>query len=278
MCFTVLTAFVVLSLFISVITMAMFEIMEMKAHEKKVTHLFQDGRMPAEKRRAMHAAFDDDSTEFGEAISHVFDTAATAKQTSRYKQCKEWCQKVSSHHAFQTTVVTAIMLTGVLEGIETDSIADQRMRKETIEDTPWIKIVNDVILALFTFELAVNFIAVSRPVKFFRDGWNIFDTLVIGLTYLSMISSISSVTVLRLLRLLRVVRLLHSFPTLQSVAQSLINAFRNVGYVMLMILIVNFIFSAIGMIMFDQNDPQHFGTLNLAMVSAPISSSRSWLF
>ena len=136
MCFTVLAAFVVLSLFISVITMAMFEIMEMKAHEKKVTHLFQDGRMPAEKRRAMHAAFDDDSTEFGEAISHVFDTAATAKQTSRYKQCKEWCQKVSSHHAFQTTVVTAIMLTGVLEGIETDSIADQRMRKETIEDTP----------------------------------------------------------------------------------------------------------------------------------------------
>ena len=36
---------------------------------------------------------------------------------------------------------------------------------------------------------------------------------------------------------------------------------------MLMILIVNFIFAAIGMIMFDKNDPQHFGTLNLAMVS-----------
>ena len=272
MFFTVLTAFVVLSLFISVITMAMFEIMEMKAHEKKVLHIFQDGRMPTEKRQAMHKAFTDSSTELGEAISFVFDTAATAKQTSRYKRCKKYatacCRKVSLHPAFQTTVVGAIMLTGVLEGIETDTIADQRMRHAAIEDTPWIKTVNDIILCLFTCELVVNFIAVSRPAKFFRDGWNIFDTLVIGLTYLSMFSAISSVTVLRLLRLLRVVRLLHSFPTLQSVAQSLINAFRNVGFVMLMILIVNFIFAAIGMIMFDKNDPQNFGTLNLAMVSA----------
>ena len=46
-----------------------------------------------------------------------------------------------------------------------------------------------------------------------------------------------------------------------------LHRFKNVGFVMLMILIVNFIFAAIGMIMFDKNDPQHFGTLNLAMVS-----------
>jgi hypothetical protein len=46
-----------------------------------------------------------------------------------------------------------------------------------------------------------------------------------------------------------------------------LHRFKNVGFVMLMILMVNFIFAAIGMIMFDKNDPQHFGTLNLAMVS-----------
>ena len=201
--------------------------MELKNHERKIQHLFLDGRMPTEKRKAMYAAFADDSTEFGEAVSFFFDGEKTTKKQAAYKsRVISLCRTVSSHFAFHTTVVAAIMLTGVLEGIETDSIADQRMRNETIktEETPWIKTVNDVILALFTVELAVNFIAISRPVKFFRDGWNIFDTAVIGLTYLSMLTEITSVTVLRLLRLLRVVRLLHSFPTLQSVAQSLINA------------------------------------------------------
>jgi hypothetical protein len=47
-------------------------------------------------------------------------------------------------------------------------------------------------------------------------------------------------------------------------------SFRVVGarsYVMLMILIVNFIFSATGILIFGDNDPEHFGSLGLAMVS-----------
>ena len=69
------------------------------------------------------------------------------------------------------------------------------------------------------------------------------------------------------MRLLRVVRLLNSFPALQSVTSSLILAFSNVIYVMLMILIINFVFAVIAMLLFAKNDPQHFGRMSSALIS-----------
>jgi hypothetical protein len=247
----------------------MFEIMEIKAHQKKMKNTYMDGEMPTEKRRAMHDAFMDETTTLGEALDSVFDSAEMAYERELNNWChliRDRCRDLASSPAFQAFVVSAILLTGILEGIETDNVVGQRLQGHTtVNETLWIAHINDAILVLFTVELAVNFIAVSRPCVFFADGWNVFDALVVGLTYLSMFTNISSVTVLRLLRLLRVVRLLHSFPTLQTVAQSLINAFKDVGFVMLMILVINFIFAAIGMILFQKNDPQNFGTLNLAM-------------
>ena len=81
------------------------------------------------------------------------------------------------------------------------------------------------------------------------------------------LSSGGILVVLRLLRLLRVVRLLNSFPALQSVTSSLILAFSNVIYVMLMILIINFVFAVIAMLLFAENDPQHFGRMSSALIS-----------
>jgi hypothetical protein len=63
------------------------------------------------------------------------------------------------------------------------------------------------------------------------------------------------------------VRLLNSFPALQSVTSSLILAFSNVIYVMLMILIINFVFAVIAMLLFAKNDPQHFGRMSSALIS-----------
>ena len=72
------------------------------------------------------------------------------------------------------------------------------------------------------------------------------------ISYLGFAIDLGSVTVLRLLRLLRVVRLLNSFPTLRSVTESLLLSFGNVTYVMLMIMIINFVFAVMGMLLFAE--------------------------
>ena len=54
---------------------------------------------------------------------------------------------------------------------------------------------------------------------------------------------------------------------LQSVTQSLILAFSNVGYVMLMILIINYIFACAAVLFWRENDPQHFKHMSSAIMS-----------
>lgn len=61
-----------------------------------------------------------------------------------------------------------------------------------------------------------------------------------------------SVKALRLLRMLRIIRLLHSFPALRAVVESLVVAFRNVVYLLFLIVLINFISAAGGMLLFRE--------------------------
>ena len=96
---------------------------------------------------------------------------------------------------------------------------------------------------------------------------NRFDFFVVGLSYVGFMIDLGSITVLRLLRLLRVVRLLNKFPALKSITTALLHAFSAVGYVMLMICLVDYIFAVIGMLMFRKNDPVHFGRMSTALMT-----------
>jgi hypothetical protein len=70
-----------------------------------------------------------------------------------------------------------------------------------------------------------------------------------------------------MLRMFRIIRLLHSFPSLRAVVESLMVAFQNVVYLLFLIVLINFISAAAGMLMFRENDPHNFGTLPAAMIS-----------
>ena len=69
------------------------------------------------------------------------------------------------------------------------------------------------------------------------------------------------------IRLLRIAKLLHEYPALKTVVSSLLRACSYVGYVMLMMLIINFVFAVIAVIVFANNDPDHFGNMSKAMLS-----------
>ena len=78
---------------------------------------------------------------------------------------------------------------------------------------------------------------------------------------------VSGVVVLRLVRLMRIFRLVKSLPRLKSVVESLVAGFSTVGWVVIMIAVFNYIFACMGMIIFKANDPFHFGTLSIALLT-----------
>jgi Ca2+-binding EF-hand superfamily protein len=67
--------------------------------------------------------------------------------------------------------------------------------------------------------------------------------------------------------LLRVLKLLKAFPELQVIVSALISGMGSIGYIGVILVLVFYVFGILGMILFQENDPWHFGTLWDAMFS-----------
>jgi voltage-gated sodium channel len=119
-----------------------------------------------------------------------------------------------------------------------------------------LHVLDRVILAVFVAELAAR-ILVQR-VAFFRDGWNIFDFLVIGI---SLAPATDAFTVLRALRVLRLLRLVTIVPSLRRVVGGLIGALPGMSSILLLIGLIYYVCAVMAVNLFGQDFPQLFGTL-----------------
>lgn len=79
--------------------------------------------------------------------------------------------------------------------------------------------------------------------------------------------SSSQVVALRLLRLLRVLRLVRQLRGLQVVVLGLFKAIPSVGYISIVIFLQFYLWAAVGVTVFRDNDPDFFGSLHLALLS-----------
>jgi len=64
-----------------------------------------------------------------------------------------------------------------------------------------------------------------------------------------------------------VIKLIKSLPQLQVIVVALLKGFKSIIFIGIILLLVFYMFAILGMILFEQNDPWHFGTLHLAMLT-----------
>lgn len=160
---------------------------------------------------------------------------------------------------FKTVTLSAIVGAGVLSGLETSATL-------LAEHGHWLRLLDRVVLAVFTVEILVKVIAhAPRPQEFFRNGWNIFDTVIVAVCFLPIDSQFAGV--LRLARALRLLRLASALPKLQVLAGALLKSLGSMGYVTLLLSLVFYIYGVLGVHFFRRVDPEHFGTLGDALFS-----------
>jgi voltage-gated sodium channel len=113
-----------------------------------------------------------------------------------------------------------------------------------------IELWNQYFLWIFTAELALEFLA-QGPNKYFRNGWNWFDMIVIGLSYIAVTPAISA---LRTLRVIRVFRLVSAVPQMRRVVEALFGAMPGILATMAILTIVFYIGAVMGTTLFH-SDP-----------------------
>jgi voltage-gated sodium channel len=113
------------------------------------------------------------------------------------------------------------------------------------------------IFQMFCAELMIKFYAFRRG--FFRNGWNVFDAVVITISIIGMAASI---TAFRAVRVLRTLRLVKRVPSMRIVIESFMRALPGIGSVLTVMLLMVFVYALIGQSLYGQIAPELFGTIH----------------
>jgi len=76
----------------------------------------------------------------------------------------------------------------------------------------------------------------------------------------------SSVAFLRLIRLARLGKLVRKIPALNMIVTGLYGGLKSIGYIILLLFLVFYLYAIVGFYLFSANDPFHFGNLPMSLL------------
>ena len=166
--------------------------------------------------------------------------------------------KLKDNRIFQLTVVTIIILNAILIGATTYKLDPVILNM--------IHALDYAITVFFVVEILIRFIGEKKKNEFFRDGWNIFDTIIVAISLIP-IPNNSSYLVLRLLRIFRVLRLISVIPELKNIIEAILASIKRVFFVSLLLFIILYIYATMGSILFGEDDPNRWADLGISLIT-----------
>jgi voltage-gated sodium channel len=167
-------------------------------------------------------------------------------------------RRIESSRLFQGAVIAIIILSALTIGAKTYDLS------------PWVErtlgILDTAITVFFLLEILFRFLACPHKRRFFFDGWNIFDTIVVIGSLIPLDNS-EAVLLGRLLRVFRVLRLVSVVPELRFLINSLLKAIPRMGYIALLMFIIFYIYAAIGSMFFADIDEYLWGDVAVSMLT-----------
>lgn len=168
------------------------------------------------------------------------------------------CRRIADSPRFQGFIFAVIVANAITLGLGTYDLGGAAHSV--------LATLDDVFLGVFVAELAIRIAAYGRrPQDFFKEGWNVFDFVVIGLAFAPGLRE--NVTLLRLARLLRVVRLVSVMPDLRILVRAMVRSLPPITSLVLLTVLLMYVYGMVGWILFHEEDPEHWGNIGTALLS-----------
>lgn len=169
-------------------------------------------------------------------------------------------QKIAGHRAFTRFIFFLILLSAFIIGLETyPALAEKHGNL--------LLLLDRLIIACFTIEIVLKILANGKkPWKYFMDPWNVFDFIIVAVCLIP-VGDTHFFAVFRILRVLRILRMITVFPRLRLIIGALLKSIPSMGYIILLIGLLVYVYAIIGVFAFGQTDPAHFGDLHHALVT-----------
>ena len=166
---------------------------------------------------------------------------------------------------FQNAIMAVIVINAIIIGMETSPVLMERYGSilGALDQIAIGIFIIEILLKLFVYRLS-----------FFKNGWNIFDFVIVAVALLPTGGSLS---VLRALRILRALRLVSTMPKMRKVVQGLFAAIPSMGTVIILLALVFYIAAVMATKLFGSEFPQWFGSIGASLYSLfQIMTLESW--
>lgn len=165
----------------------------------------------------------------------------------------------------QRMIIGVIIFNAILLGMETSELIMARAGL-------LVTLLDRVCLGIFAAEILVKLYTYRG--RFFRDGWNVADFIIVAV---SLMPGANTLSVLRALRILRALRLVSTVPSLRRVMEGLIGALPGMASVLGLTGLIFYVGSVITTKLFGGDFPEWFGTIGRSAYSLfQIMTLESW--
>ena len=168
-------------------------------------------------------------------------------------------RRIADSPFFQHFILGIIVVGAIVIGVETS--ASLTARYGTL-----ILTLEILIQSIFVAEIVIRVLACwPRPASFFRNGWNVFDFVVVAASLLPQAGAFAMVA--RVARLLRITRLVSAFPELRLIIGTMIRSIPSMGHVIVLLSLLLYVYAVLGFHFFRQADAAHWGSLGASLLT-----------
>lgn len=156
--------------------------------------------------------------------------------------------KIVNSDKFRFLVAFIVVFNAVILGFEAAST------KETTRQI--LNLIDEICIGFYVFELGLKIYA--KRFKFFLDGWNIFDLVIVAVC---LVPDVQNLSILRTLRVVLVLRLFSSFPHMRLISSAFVNSISSMASVGFLLFMCIYTYAILCFNLFGEDFKEYFGTL-----------------
>ena len=171
-------------------------------------------------------------------------------------------RKLANWQYFRLFVILVILANSILVGVQTNYAYEKRY-------TQFFEIVDTVFLTVFVLEILVKW--QYSFIDFWQSSWNVFDFIIVAISLvgqdLSFATSGRLFRIFRVFRAFRTLRAITALRHLQIIVQTIVKSLADIVNIFFLTALMFFIFAVVGVNLFREEIPEHFGAVQDSIFS-----------
>lgn len=182
-----------------------------------------------------------------------------------FTQIRDYCIRITDSKIFKNTIVLIILINSIILGLITSEAIYAKFGEI-------LEFILSACVVIFTVEITLRIIA--KGWRFFLNGWNIFDFLLITM---ALMPETGAAITFRVFRVLRALRMVSSMKKLRHIVSAILVSAPHVFWAAVLEMIIFYIFGIMGQNLFHEAFPQWFGTLGETVYTLfQVTTLESW--